>query len=209
MLADHRSAEDVLAQRDLELRFVRLVLGRLEDLAEIDRLARVVRHLDPDRGLARQRRHDAHAPRLHGERKVVGEVHDLAHLDARRRLELEHGHDRAGIDLRDPALDVEVLELAREQLGLGEHVLLGNLLGDRREAGRAGPAAAAGSRPCPCPLVSMNSKVACTGFGLGCFSGLGSFTAGRRRLLASTIFGGSFGQHGRCLASRAFSRRPR
>ncbi len=167
--ADHRRAEDVLADGDLELRLVRLVLRGLQDLAEVDRLARVVRHLDADRGLAGKRRHDAHAAGPHGERQIVGQVHDLAHLHAGRGLELEHGDHRAGVDLRHAALDVEVLELVLQKLGLGEHVLFRDLLRYGRNRVEQIKGRELVGALLPSAFSPMNSKVACTGF--GCFSG--------------------------------------
>ena len=48
-----------------------------EDLLQEHLLARLVRHLDADRGLARNRRDDAHAQRLERQREVVGQADDL------------------------------------------------------------------------------------------------------------------------------------
>ena len=61
-----------------------------------------VRDLDADDGLARDRRQDAHDARAQRHREVVGEVDDAVHLDARRRLELEGGDDRARAGPRRP-----------------------------------------------------------------------------------------------------------
>jgi hypothetical protein len=68
-------------------------------------------------------------------RDVVGEPDHARGLGAGRGLELVEGHHRAGADLDDIALDAEVLEHAREQLGvLFEGVFVER--GDRLAVGR-------------------------------------------------------------------------
>jgi hypothetical protein len=73
-----------------------------------------------------QRRDDADAARLHGEREIVLERDDAADLDAGGRLELEHGHDRPRMDLGDATIDIEVGELGDEQIGLRGEVARGD-----------------------------------------------------------------------------------
>ena len=95
------------ADRQLRLRLEELLV--LEDFAKLHALELLVRHLDADGGLAGNRL-DAHRCRGETQREIVGEVRDLADLDARCRLELiaRDGRPVAGVD--DLCLDVEVLE---------------------------------------------------------------------------------------------------
>ena len=86
-----------------------------EDLAQPDDFALAVRHLDADRGLARDAL-DQDALGLERQAEVLGELGDAAVLDAGFGLELEGGDHRAGIDLRHLPMDVELGVL------LGEHL---------------------------------------------------------------------------------------
>src|SRR6266478_3339645 len=70
--------------------------------------------------------------------QIIGEVHHLRDLHAGRRLELVGGDDRAGAHLHDAAVDLEVGELAPEDLGVVLQLLARALeLGGRRRLEQA------------------------------------------------------------------------
>ena len=73
-----------------------------------------IRHLDADGAAARNRRDDADRRRAHGEREVVREVRELAHLHARRRLDLELRDDRARRPADELAVDLERAQRVHE-----------------------------------------------------------------------------------------------
>ncbi len=98
-----RLAVDGLAQRERELAGRLAVDVRLEQLAQRDLLADVVRHLDADGGLARQPVDDDRLG-LQRQAQVVGQVGDLAVLHAGIRLELERRDDRARDGSARPSL---------------------------------------------------------------------------------------------------------
>ena len=75
----------------------------LDELAQVHGLALLVRQLEADAGLARDRRDDAHLLAASAHREIVGEAGDLGDLGAALRLELVHRDDRAGVDLVDAA----------------------------------------------------------------------------------------------------------
>ncbi len=81
-----RAAGDVLAQPHGQRRPVRRRL--LEDVAEVDDPPARVRHLDPDRLLARDRRQDADVGGGQRVGEVVLELRDLRHLRAGREPQL-------------------------------------------------------------------------------------------------------------------------
>ncbi len=137
-VADHRVAEDVLAQGDGDLVLARVPLLRADHLAEEDAVALDVRHLDPHRPLARDRRDDADGDRAQGHGEVVGEVGDLGDLDPRRRLELVHGDHRPRVDLGDLTRDAKVEELVLEDLRVHQDLPLGELAGRDGPVGKQG-----------------------------------------------------------------------
>ena len=104
------------------------------------------------------RPHDPDRRRLQGERQIVGEVHDLADLDAGRRLELVGGDDRARAHLDDAAVDLEVLELAAEGLGVVLQLLARALRAPRAAATLSSPTGGSWNASAP-PLPK--SKVSC------------------------------------------------
>src|SRR6266852_2300551 len=79
---------------------------RFNDFAERDGLAMDVGHLDADGGLAGNAL-DQNGFRLQREAQIFRQADDAAVFDAGLGLELEGGDHRAGIDLRDAALNVE------------------------------------------------------------------------------------------------------
>ena len=89
-----RLAVNGLAHRQRQLRGGPLVGVGLEQLAQRDLLAVLIRNLDPDRGLARDAIDD-HRLGLHRQAEVVGEAGDLAVLHAGVGLELVGRDDRA------------------------------------------------------------------------------------------------------------------
>ena len=110
------AALDVLAQPH-EHR-VRVLLGRLRthDVAEADRLAVGVGHLDADGGLAGDRREDADVVVRDGVGQVPGQRGDLLDLDRRPELDLVAGHRRTAGEAGDRGVDVELLEDAGDRL---------------------------------------------------------------------------------------------
>ena len=88
----------------------------LEDPPQADDVEVLVRDLDADRALARDRRLDAQRAGGEGHRQVVGEGLDPADLDVGRRLDLVLGHDRAGVAAGDLGRDVEAAQLADDDL---------------------------------------------------------------------------------------------
>ena len=105
-----------------------------DHVAQPDHVAVVVGHLDADRRLARDRRHDPDARHGQGDRQVVGQAHDLRDAQAGLELDLELGDHRAGIDLHDADLVAEIQQGPLQQHGPG--VDLGLVLLDRE--GRRG-----------------------------------------------------------------------
>jgi hypothetical protein len=120
---DDRLAADRFAERQRQGGVRRPERLRLEDVAQVDRLAAHVGQLDADDVAARDdggpRRGDAH-----GARDGVGERHDARGFRAARRLELEERDDRPRLDLANLALDREVGEHLLEQArGSAQHRL--------------------------------------------------------------------------------------
>ena len=112
-------------------------LSEFDHLAEIDRVAALVRQFDADRVLAGNDG-DAGGDRRHRAGDIVGKADDAGRLDAGRRLQLIERDDGAGAHLDDLALDAEVLEHAFEQpgvllQGLGRHGGIAPLRLDRRQ----------------------------------------------------------------------------
>ena len=108
-------AADVLAERERERRRQLVIGARAQDLAERHQLARLVRDLEADHGLARDDLDDAHADRRQRAREVLGEGADLADLDAGRRLQLEARDHRTRLHGDDLDIDAEVLQLDLDQ----------------------------------------------------------------------------------------------
>ena len=127
-----RLAVNRLAERERQLRVRPLVHLRLQQLAQRDLLARVIRNLDADRRLARDAI-DEHRLGLHREAEIVGEAGDFSVLHAGVRLELECRDDRTGMNLRDRAFDGELAALLLEQARAFHQLALVDLaLGLRR-----------------------------------------------------------------------------
>ena len=111
----------------------------------------LVRDLDADRALARDRRLDPERPGGEGHRQVVGQRLDPADLDVRRRLDLVLGHDRAGVAADDLGRDVEARELLDDDV-LGPPV--DGLVAAGVRAARVSSSSAIGGR-----MYSMRSLV--------------------------------------------------
>ena len=137
-VGDNGHPVHVLAQRQ---RQPALGLGKLrghEDLAEVDGGPLVVGHLHRDRAAARDRSDDPHARGLERQREIVGEVDDLCDLHPGRRLELVRGDDRPRAHLHDAPVDLEVGQLASQDLGVVLQLLARRLeLGARRRLQQA------------------------------------------------------------------------
>ena len=130
-VGDDRIAADVLAEHERERRRHVVVGLRLDDFAERDHLARLVRDLETHRRLAGNDLDDAHADRRQRAREVLGEVRDLRDLHARRRPQFEAGDHRARVHFDDFGLDAEIAELEFDQ---ARHRLerLGRIAADAR-----------------------------------------------------------------------------
>ena len=107
----HRTSRNILAERDRELAASGRELFGLHDLAQINLLALAIGNLDSDHRLARHRGLDSHGGCAQRHREIVGQVHDLAHLDSRAGLELVHRDHRPRLDLDHAPLDTEIVEL--------------------------------------------------------------------------------------------------
>src|SRR5690606_419243 len=93
-----------------------LVVGlRLDDLAEGDELANLVRYLEADVRLAGDHLDDAHTDRRKRAGEILRQVRDLADLDPRRRLQLEARDDGPGLHGDDLDLNAEVGELQLDE----------------------------------------------------------------------------------------------
>ena len=101
------AAVNVLAHGDRHLRLRSHELLRLDILPQPDDFALPVRHLNADRALARHAL-DQNALGFEREAKIVAEIGDAAVLDSGFGLELERGDDRAGIDLGDLPVNLEL-----------------------------------------------------------------------------------------------------
>ncbi len=129
----HGSALDVLAKRDLKLggRLGEAII--LQDLTEVDHLARLVRYLDADHRFTGYGRQDAHRLRLQGHRQVLLEVGDLARPGSRLGGEFEHRDDRPHVDLFDLAANAVVGHRLLQSLGHLVETLLVGLVPLRRQ----------------------------------------------------------------------------
>jgi hypothetical protein len=94
----------------------RLEVDLLQDAAEGHDVEVLVRDLDANRALARDRRLDPQRAGGQGHRQVVGEALDPAHLDVRRGLDLVLGHHGAGIAADDLGRDPEAGQLLDDDL---------------------------------------------------------------------------------------------
>ena len=116
---------------------------RAQDVAEHHEVAMLVRHLDADRGLARDRRLDAHV----GGGQRVGDVarqrQHLVDLGPRRHLDLVHRHRRTAVGGGDVSVDPEGPERALEGL---LHLRSVASVGVRRAAPRGADRAAGAGR---------------------------------------------------------------
>ena len=95
--------------RDLALAKV----SRLDHVAQMNRLALVVRHLDADRALARHAL-DQDALGAHRQAEVFGQPGHAAYIHARLGLELVSRHHRPGIDLHHLAAHIELAALLHQ-----------------------------------------------------------------------------------------------
>ena len=112
-------ADKIFAQRHRELRRRMAEFGRLDDVAQRNRLAMRIRHFDPDRGFPGDAL-DQDRLGAQGQAKIFGKSCNAAVLDSRFGLEFERGDHRAGIDLRHLSIHFEFLafELDRASIFL-------------------------------------------------------------------------------------------
>ncbi len=109
-----RLAVNRLAERQRQLGGRAPVGFRLQQLAQRNLFAGAVGNLDADGRLAGNAV-DQDRLGLHRQTQVVGEAGDLRVLHAGVGLELERGHDRPGMDLRDRPLDRELAAFLFQQ----------------------------------------------------------------------------------------------
>ena len=102
-------AADVLAQHERQSALGVLVGRRLQQLAQIDRLAPHVRQFDADH-VATGHDGDAHRHGAHVAGDVVGEADDARRLGARCRLQLIERDHRPRPDLHDLAAHAEIVQ---------------------------------------------------------------------------------------------------
>ena len=106
----------VLPRQSGSLAGVLVVVVGVEQLAQIDLLALVVRQFDAD-GVAARHHGDARRQRAHRAGDVVGKPDHARRLDAGRGLELVERDHRAGPRVDDLAAHAEILQHAFERRG--------------------------------------------------------------------------------------------
>ncbi len=109
-VGDDGLARDVLTDTEGKLRLRSLELGTAEHIPEINGRTVLVRHLDADRRLARDRRLDTDIRRSETHLDIVCERHDLRHLHTDLRLQLIARDGRADGDVRNRDIDAEALQ---------------------------------------------------------------------------------------------------
>ena len=116
-------AGNALAQRNRRRGFLAHHLRAFQHVAQRNRLDFLIRDFDADRGLAGNRRFDAHAVGSHVQRDIVHQTDDTRHLHARRGREFIPRDGRAVGDMQQLGLHAETLQraeqLARARLVLG------------------------------------------------------------------------------------------
>ena len=114
-VADHRLAFDALAKSEGQGHARAREFLRVEQVAQIDGLARRVRQFDTY-GVAARDNGDTRGGGGHGACDVFGERDDFRRADAGRGLKFEQGDDGAGAHFRDAALDAELGQYAAETI---------------------------------------------------------------------------------------------
>ena len=116
-VADDRLTGDVLAHGKGQAA-ARIRERRGGDaLADVDRVDRLVRHLDADCDLVRNGR-DAHVRRSERQRDIIRQGGDARKLDAARDGQFEPRHRRAAHDADDLRVDIERLERIEQAFGI-------------------------------------------------------------------------------------------
>ena len=116
-VTDDRLAGDVLADGKGQAAFRIRERRRADTLADKDGIDRLVRHLDADRDLIRDRR-DTHVRRTERQRNIVRQGGDARDFNAARDGQLEPGDGRAAHDADDLRLDVERVERIEQARGV-------------------------------------------------------------------------------------------
>src|ERR1051326_5979301 len=116
-------AVDVLAEGEREERWRGVERLRVDDVAQRDDLALLVRHLDADRRRSADAL-DADRLRLARQREIVAEVHHLRVLHAGGRLELERRHDRPRMVGRHLSFDGELAAALLDEMANLEELLV-------------------------------------------------------------------------------------
>ncbi len=109
-------AGHVATEREGQLRLGRGELDLLEDTPQGHRVEVLVRDLDADRALARDRRLDPERVRGEGHGQVVGQGLDPAELDVGRRVDLVLRDDGSGVAADDARRDAEAGQLLDDDL---------------------------------------------------------------------------------------------
>ena len=100
-------ARDIAPEYAVELALMITEVVSLDQLAQGDHGSDLVRHLDADSRLARDRRLDTHAVGGEVEGNIVGEVGDLADLHAGGGLQLIAGDRRTAADVDNARVHAE------------------------------------------------------------------------------------------------------
>src|SRR5262249_10462783 len=120
-IGDADAAVKIAAHRQGQLAGGVQELAGFNGFPQRDRLSIDIRNFDADGGLARNT-FDQNRFRLKGQAQIFGEADDPAVLDAGLGLELKSRHHRAGVDLCDAALNVELKAFFLD--GAGAHLKL-------------------------------------------------------------------------------------
>ncbi len=117
-------AGDVLAESDGDFHLGLAEVIALDELAQGDDSAALVRHFDADGVLAGDGRDDAHAGGGEAKGDVVAQVGDLRDFDAVSGQDFEHGDDGAFADARHFSLNAELGEGFLEDAGAGAGLVI-------------------------------------------------------------------------------------
>ena len=117
-IGDDDLTRNVASEHGSELALGVAELVGIDQLAHGNHADNLVRHLDADCRLTRDRRFDTHAVGGEVERDIVREVGDFADFDAGRRLQLIARDRRAAADVDDLGVDAEAVERIDQLAGI-------------------------------------------------------------------------------------------
>ncbi len=116
-ISNHGITCDILAQNDGKLRGLIGKCGAGRQFMENNRFPLGIGKLNANHGTARNGR-DTSGERRHVPRNIIGQLDDTACLDAAFWLQLIHGDNRAGANLRDHALHFEIIKDIFKEAGV-------------------------------------------------------------------------------------------